>query len=239
MFDETQNDAPTSGANKPFKLDWETMDVKLKRGRFTHTLRRPDVDLILERDKEIELEIPIAKDGSYALPDPTETEDIDARYFERIKEGVTGYDGEPPTQHKAAAFQGLYVREIYVDEDADLYGDEIPVREEIGGDDDPDFVVVHVIAQPDEDVLRKIRRKLNNGRLAPEKRGRHKFVRSSSLRASMEFYAKHIRRIDGATVAGETCNAENLSAFVATVDPLIQQKVVTVLVEELTSKLLD
>jgi hypothetical protein len=226
--------------NENYKLDWETAEISLAKGRFVHTLRRPDPEVILGRDKEIEIEIPIAKDGSYSIPDPTETEEIDARCYEKIMVGATGYgDRSIPTQHKAAAFQGLYVREIDVDEDCDIFGDEISVIEEIGRDDDPDFTIVHVIAQPDEAELRKLRKKLNSGRMVPAKRGRHNFVRSSGLRAAMECYSRWLKRIDGATVAGETFSAENRAAFIHHVDPLIQMRVVTSVVEKLTGKLLD
>jgi hypothetical protein len=228
-------------SEKLYKLDWETAEINLAKGRFVHTLRRPDHDMLLERDKEIAVEIPIAKDGSYSLPDPTETEEIDAKYCAKIRVGEpTGYDGRSiPTNHAAAAFQGLYRREIYIPEGCDILGSEITVLEEIGGGDDPDFVITHVIAQPDESDLRKLRKKLSNGQLVPDKRGRQKFVRPSSLKTTMQHYSSWMKRVDGATVGDQTYSADNREAFLAHVDPLIQQRVVSVVVEELTGKLLD
>ncbi len=50
-----------------FKLDWETTEIDLAKGRFKHTLKRPDPELILKRDDELQATIPIAKDGSYSM----------------------------------------------------------------------------------------------------------------------------------------------------------------------------
>jgi hypothetical protein len=233
------NEETNETKSKLFKLDWESMVIRLRKGRFLHTLKRPEPEILLDRDKEIEVEIPIAKDGSYSLPDPTETEEIDAAYYDKIQIEATGYEGPIPAQHKASAFQGLYIREIYIPEECDIFGSEITVLEEIGGSDEPDFTITHVIAQPEESDLRKLRKKLSNGHIAPDKRGRQKFVRSSSLKTTMQHYSSWMKRVEGATVAGETYSAENRDAFLATVDPLIQQRVINVVVEELTGKLLD
>lgn len=226
--------------NNNFPLDWNTTAVRLAKGRFVHTLRRPTAEMIFAREEEIQVDIQIGKDGSYRLPDPTETEETDAKYYEQICENVEGYgDRGVPQAHKAAAFQGLYTREIYVDDETDVFADEIPVLEEFGSGDDPEFVITHVMRQPDETELRRLRKLINTGEVKPGKRGRQRYVTNSNLKRLTLAYGQLVERIEGATVAGETFSDEKHAAFVAHVDPLIQRKVVVALVNAVAGGLLD
>lgn len=222
-----------------FKLDFADVAIKLVKGRFTHVLSRPTAEMILEREDELQPEIPIAKDGSFAMPDTLAQEEIDAKYYDKIVVKTEGYKGNIPAAHKAAAFQGLYRREIYLDPESDIFGDVVTVLEEIGAGDEPDFVIRHVLRQPSEAELKKYRQSTTGGRLMPDKRGRQKLVTSSNLRAAMRFYSLIMTGIGGATVGGENFSAEKRDEFLAVVDPLIQRKVVGVLVDELTGGLLD
>lgn len=238
-FEQSQPPKP-AGIEKLYPLDWRTTDVKLAKGRFVHTLERPTNELILERDAELETEIPIAKDGSYSLPDETASEEIDAKYYERLVKNTTGYEErEIPALHKAKAFQGLFQREIYVDESADIFDEEITVIEEIGGDDEPDFVIRHVLRQPDEKDLKRIRQTLNNGKLMPDKRGRQKFVSKSNLRKMLSFYAQYFVRLDGAKIDERAFSDDRRDEFIEVVSPLVRRKVVALLVGELSGKLSD
>jgi len=237
LNDENLNNSETGTAGSPavssnFKLDWETWEVKLAKGRFTHTLRRPTAEMILERDKQIQQEIPIAKDGSYQVPDPTATEDADAVLYDQIKIESTGYTGEIPTRHKSAAIEGIYTRDIAIDPDCDIYGEELVVLEEIGGTaDEPDFVVKHILRQPTEAELKKIRSR-SAGQMKPGKRGRQTFVTNSDLRSAMTNYAAWLIRIEGTTV-------NDRETSLALVDPIIQRRVVGVVVDAVNNALLD
>lgn len=225
-------------ANLHYPLDWEKTTVKLGKGR-SAVLRRPTQSEVLARDADLLTEIPIGKDGGYALPDPTINDEIDAKYFDQVKVEVTGYDGEMPEQHKAEAFKGLYAREIYVDEDFELSHETVPVIEEIGSGLEPDFSIVHVMRPPTEGELKIYRRKSSAGEIKPGKRGRQKFVTSSNLRTAMSFYAQWLVDLVGATVEGKTWTDENRAAFIAHVDPLIQRQVVGAVVDAYTAKLSD
>ena len=186
------------------------------------------------------MEIPIGKDGSYSLPDPTETEEIDAKYSEKLRVETSGYDGRSiPISHSAAAFQGLYVRDIYLDEDCDIFADELVINEDVPDSDDPEYRIRHIIGQPDEAEVRKLKQRMNSGRVEPDKRGRQKYVTTSPVRAAMECYAKWMRRVDGATVADQPYSAVNREAFLSTIDPLVKLRVVRIVVDELTGGLLD
>ena len=224
---------------KLYPLDWKTTDVKLAKGRFVHTLGRPSNELLLRRADELEVEVPIAKDGSYAIPDATEQEEIDARYSEEIRIETTGYNGTIPTSHSSAAFQGLFQREIYVDPDCDIFGDEIIVLEEIGGDDEPDFVIKHIVRSPEEKELKKIRQKLNNGRLHPDKRGRQKYIEKAKLRSMMDYYSSWFLRMEGAKIDERQYSPERREEFVNETNALTQMAVVKAVVQELTGNLLD
>lgn len=218
-----------------YPLDWKTIAVKLGDGKFEHEMRRPSVDLLLERDVEMQSTIEIAKDGGYKLPDPTGDDDLNARYYDRLIESISGYPGEVPTMHKAAAFAGIYKREIYVDEDATAFDDQVAVIEEIGGDP-PKFTVRHVFRQPTEDELRSYRRKMQTGEIKPGKRGRQVFVTRSNLKTAIEFYDKWIANVDGATVDGSPIiDARGIGS----VDPLIKRTVVQTFAGFLLDALLD
>jgi hypothetical protein len=230
--------APASSPSTDWKLDWSSQDIKLGQGRVA-TLRRPTTDEILQRDAELQSEIPIGRDGGYALPDPTVNEEVDAKYFDLVKVGVTGYDGDMPEQHKATAFNGLYAREIYVDEEYKPGDDNIPVLEEIGTGAAADFTVLHLMRQPTEGEIKLYRRKSAQGEIKPGKRGRQKFVTQSNLRTAMSFYSQWLTSISGATVGGKEFSADDRPAFIAHVDPLIQRQVVNAVVEAFTAKLSD
>lgn len=223
-----------------YPLDWEQTTIDLGKGRKL-TLRRPTQAEILARDAELQTEIPIGKDGGYALPDPTLNEAIDAKYFDLLKVGEEGYGyaGTIPEQHKAAAFNGLYQREVYVDDDFDFDQDKILVLEEIGTGVEPDFTIAHIMRPPTEGELKLYRRKSATGELKPGKRGRQIFKTSSNLKTAMSFYAQWLLDIEGATVGGSRFSEGMRADFLQHVDPLIQRQVVNAVVEAYTAKLSD
>lgn len=226
--------------DKPYPLDWKTQEVRLDKGRFVHTVNRPTPDQVIDRDKDLQQEIPIGKDGSYKLPDPTATEEVDVPFYDKIKIAATGYPGETvPAVHKAAVITGLYQREIYVPEDTDKFADEIPVIEEVGQGDEPDFTITHWLRQPTEDELKKFRRRNGAGEIKPGKRGRQTFVTKSNLRLMMEYYALWMDRIEGGSIEAGEYRSELREDYIHHVDPLIQRRVVQAFVEAVSGGLLD
>jgi hypothetical protein len=232
-----KGDIPIPAAG--YKLDWQDAEIRLKKGRFIHTLSRPGADLIRARERELESEIPIGRDGGYKLPDPTAQEDVDAKYYDQIVVKTEGYESTVPGYHKAAAFQGLYRREIYVDEETDIFADEVPVLEEIGSGDEPDFTIRHIMRQPTEGELKRYRRRAANTEIKPGKRGKQKLVTTSNLPAAMEYYKLWLVRIEGAHISGQVFTPELRDEFIALVDPLIQRKVVSTFAGEFNDELTD
>lgn len=220
---------PVVSQSTDYKLDWTTTEVRLAKGRFVHTVSRPTHDLIFRREADISTDIEIDRNSSIRLPEPTSNEEIDARYCREIRVSVTGYpEGlEIPERHEAAVFQELYRRVIEVDERCDPFDDEIIVNEEIGGGDEPEFVIRHVMRAATEAEIKACRRRTSQvGEIKPGKRGRQTIVQRSNLKASMEFYSLWLVSIDGASVAGEAFAADHRENFLNMVDPLIQREVV-------------
>lgn len=214
--------AGPENASGLYPLDWKTTEVKLAKGKLSAVLRRPTLEELLARDAELQVPVEMAKDGSYKLPDPTATDEVDCKLFDQVN--TSG--GEFPERAKAAFIRGLYKREVYVAESATPFDDQINVLEEIGGDP-PAFTIAHVFRQPTEEELRSYRRRMQTGEMRPGKRGRQQFVTRSNLKTAIEFYDKWIMRIDGTRLDPPTENfvwpTEELAAYV---DPLIKRMVV-------------
>lgn len=228
---------PDSGL---YKLDWETATIHLDRGRFTHVLRRPSAEQLYKREEDLQQEIPIAKDGSYHLPDPTIGDDLAAALYDKLIVEASGYPGDVPQMHKIAAFNALFARECEVDEDADLLADQIRVFDEIGSSDIPDYTICHVMRQPSQSELNAFRRRAAaNSHLKPGKRGRQIFVTRSNLKALAAFYDQWLIRLEGATVAGREWSDDLRADFLNAVDPLVKRKVASELVSKLSDRLQD
>lgn len=196
----------------------------------------------MKYDEDLQQDIPIGRDGSYSLPDPTVNEAVEAAIYDQIAERATGYpeNQEVPRHHKALAFKGLYQREVEVDPDADLFGDEIPVIDEIGSGIEADFVIRHILRQPTQSELNSYRRKSSaTNQVKPGKRGRQIVATRSGLKNAAMFYDLWLVRIDGASVDGQGWSNDNRAAFAAIVDPLLKKKVVEQLVAKLTDGLSD
>lgn len=231
MSEETTAVTTASALTKPYKLDYETIDVVLKGGRFTHTLKRPTPVQLLERERMLQTEIVIDKDGGAELPDSSLTESANVALFDQCVVESKGYKGVVPAAHKAAVITGMYQSYIELDEDSDIFGDEVTIRQEIGGDSEPEYVILHVLRQPTEDELRKYKASTGGGRILPGKRGKQVIKTHSNLRKASEFYDKLCVRVEGVT-----CES---GPAVDAVDLLIKREVVGTFVKELTDNLLD
>jgi hypothetical protein len=231
-------DADRRVAAPAYKLDWESIEIDFGKGR-RHTLRRPTAAEVLEREAALAVEIPIGRDGSYQLPDPTANEAADARLYDTICTASEGYLGEVPEQHKSAAVNGLYSRDIYIDEEDDITGGDLRVAEEIGGGITPDVTIVHVLRQPTEGELKMYRRKTSAGELRPGRRGRQVFKSASDLRPAMTFYDQLLVRLEGATLGGTRTEELTAAEVAAAVDPLIKRSVTAAAVNAVTARLLD
>lgn len=224
-----------------YPLDWKTTEIRMGKGRFTHTLRRPTAEELFKREDRRQSAIPIAKDGSYGMPDPTLAEAANAELYDAICVEASGYTSDVPQLHKSLAVENLWAkREYSVPDDADVFGDEVPVLEEIGGDIDADFTVRHILRQPTEGELSRYRgRASQNIEIKPGKRGRQQLVSKANLRALAAFYDQWIVRIEGAAVGGRTWSGDARNEFIECVDPITKRAVVGTFIDKLTDELSD
>lgn len=212
--------AGPENASGLYPLDWKTTEVKLAKGKLSAVLRRPTAGELLARDAELQVPVEMAKDGSYKLPDPTATDEVDCKLFDQVNTSATEF----PERAKAAFIRGLYKREVYVADSATAFDDQIDVIEEIGGDP-PAFTVIHGFRQPTEEELRSWRRRMQTGEVRPGKRGRQQFVTRSNLRTAIEFYDRWC--IGLCNVRLEHSPSEpGLETLKSLVDPLIKRMVV-------------
>lgn len=239
---KSEEQAADGGVRVPlYPLDWKTTEVRLGKGRFVHILRRPEPEQIFKRDADLQQEIPIGQDGSYSLPDPTANDTVDAALYDEIVVENKGFDNvELSAFHKSSAVQALWKREIYIDDDADPFDDEIAIVDEVGSGDLPDFTILHVMRQPKPSELDSYRRKAAaNSQVKPGKRGRQILVTRSNLRSLSAFYDLWLVRIAGAAVEGRAWSEGERTAFLAAVDPLVKRKVVAELAEAIGSAARD
>ncbi|MCC6328998.1 MAG: hypothetical protein IT174_10810 [Acidobacteria bacterium] len=221
-----------------YRIDWETAEVSFAKGRMRQTLRRPTADEIFKRESDLEQEVPMKADGSYALPDPTVAEAVNAELYDKLVTETAGEEIEIWDVHKSQALESLYSSEIEVEGDA--LGEEVVIAEEIGSGDWADFTVRHILRRPTRAELDSYRRKAAVGSyVKPGKRGRQILVTRSNLKNIVPFYDLWTERVDGATVDGEVFSEGNKLKFVGQVDPLVKRKVVQVFAEAIVQKLSD
>lgn len=218
-----------------FPLDWQDTEIQL--GKFHHLVRRPTADEIFERENRLSIEIEIARDGSYSLPDPSADEDANAWLYDKIALQSDGYAGAVPSLHKSAVVQALYRHEFYVDDAASPFDDEITVVEEIEGDQI--IEVRHVFRQPSENEIRNYRRRMQSGSIRPGRRGKQVFVMKSTLRPAVEFYDLWLVRVTNVTIDGRAFSDDDRGEFLAMVDPLIKRSAVTAFANFILASLQD
>lgn len=225
---------------KPFKLDWKDTEIVLKN-KSRHFINRPTAEEVLAYDDKSVTEIPFEKDGSIKLgSDDSRQTACDAVFYDKIaNKPAEGYAGEVPNSHKSIVTTALYQRSIFVDDDQNVFGEQVTVTEILGDDDNPTAKILHTLKQPDDSRLTKMKNVMKTSKLVHDRRGRQKMVTQSSLRQVMSFYRDHLVSIGGATVVGETFSATNREAFINHVDPLIQKAVVEAYIRELTDLLPD
>jgi hypothetical protein len=223
---------------KQYKLDWETSEIKLGKGKYSHTVKRPSYEQLLQRERALQTEIRIAKDGSITLPDDSSEISANAALYDQIKVSADGYpsDDNISAFHKSAVIKGLYQSVIEIDADSSVFDSAITIRQEIGGDEfAPEFTVLHFLRQPSESELRDFKLRTNQNQLVTGKRGQQTMRIKSTLKTSVDFYDKVFERIAGV----EYHYTSDMSAALATIDALVKAQVISVVVNELTGALLD
>ena len=244
---------------KLFEFDEQTHIVSFpattKKGNtrvVSHRLRKPTLEELNERESLIKYET--VKINSRETEARTDQSAADARLWERIIEAVRGYDGSEEWReledaaksrfnpsHKSDAVTLLYAMksEIYGDDDFVPIGpSDWTVKQEIGANRDPDFVVYHVLREPTEEERQRYNRGKSSTAYVAGTRREEARMRTY-LKASVELYDALIQEIKGGTVEGEAFSASNRKKFLFAVDPLMKRDALQTLLGALEAQMSD
>lgn len=231
--------------------DAETIvQLYLKRGDKTetiqHKLRRPTLAELLEREQQSVAEIEEVAPNEDAWHEDSQA--ANAKLWDKVILGVTGYRiggqlrtsfvevtpeiaAKIPLSHKHTAISGLYAAKCTVDsgveEGFDLDGDSYTIRQTIGDENDPSFVLTHTLRQPTEAELRDYNKRASTATSVSGSRKRKIRVRTN-LKADVELYDKLATMLFGATPPDPRG-----------VDPILKRQVVQTLISSLNASLLD
>lgn len=231
--------------------DAETViQLHIKRGEksetIQHKLRRPSLAELIEREQQSVAEIEEVAPNEDSWTEDSQS--ANGRLWDKCIIGVTGYriDGQLasdfvavspetaakiPLAHKNTAISGLYLSKCTVvageDEGFSLDDATHTIRQAIGADDEPDYVILHTLRQPTEAELREYNKRASTATSVSGSRKRKLRVRTN-LKADVELYDKLAVTITGATPPEPRM-----------VDPIFKRQVVQTMVSSLNASLLD
>lgn len=248
-----------------YPLDQTAAEIQLTRkisdtatDTLTHRFsRRATLAELLEREAQsiTELEEVAPNEDSFS----SDSDIANARLYDKLIASIKGYKigaftkadwidatddikAKLPAAHKTAAIAGLYAWRCAVEaDDSDgfnLDGDTYVIRQTIGDEDDPAYVVRYTLRQPTEAERREYDR--TAGKASQVNGGKKRKIRfRTNLRADVALFDKLIQRIDGATIGGQTWGESEPGVFVAAIDPMAKRQVVNALLSSLSASLLD
>lgn len=248
-----------SEANGFFQFDEQTHIVSFpattKKGgtrTVSHRLRKPTLEELNERESLIKYET--VKINSRETEVRTDQSAGDARLWERVIEAVRGYDsGEEWRElddqaksrfnpsHKSDAITLLYAMrsEIHGDDDFVPIGpSDWTIKQEIGPNREPDFVVYHVLREPTEEERQRYSRGKSSTAYVAGTRREEARMRTY-LKPSIELYDALVQEIRGGVVGGEAFSASNRKAFLAMIDPLMKRDAIQTLLGALEAQMSD
>lgn len=218
-----------------------------------HRLRKPTLAELIEREQQINYELVEVNSREEQI---NADEDVaNARLWDKIVLAVKGYRGinewhEPTLEekagmragHKFTAIRALYASTCTVegDDDGVSIGAELwTVRQEIGPNDAPDYVVLHQLREPTE--AERIKFKRTSSATSYVKGSKKSQVRvRTNLKAYVELYDALIEFVSGATVAGhEFGGSIQKPSFLSAIDPIWKRQVIQSLMNNLEAQLSD
>jgi hypothetical protein len=218
----------------------------------SHRLRKPTLEELNEHQGLIKYET--VKANSRETEVRTDQSAADARLWERIVEAVRYYDGGDEWQeldiaakarfnpsHKSDAINLLYAVRSKIEGDGDFVPigpSDWTIKQEIGPNKDPDFVVYHVLREPTEEERQKYTRAKSSTMYVAGARREEARIRTY-LKAHIELYDALVQEIKGATVAGESFSSPKRKEFLAAIDPMWKRDVVQTLMGALEAQMSD
>ncbi|HEY6401144.1 MAG TPA: hypothetical protein VI479_07030 [Blastocatellia bacterium] len=246
-------------ANKPFEFDEDIHEISFaattRKGETRtvhHRLRKPTLEELNERESQIKYET--IKINPKEIEVRNDQRTADANLWGKIVQAVKGYkdaddwrelsDEEKSKfngSHKSQAIQGLYAGQSKIEGD----GDYVPigpvewtVRQEIGPNEEPDFVVRHILREPTEDERLRYNRIASSTRYVTGAKKEQAQVRTN-LKAHIEVYNALIQNIKGATVAGMEFEISDRKQFLDAIDPIWKRDVIQCLMTNLEAQISD
>lgn len=245
--------------NQLFEFDEQIHEVSFpattrKGGTRTvsHRLRSPTLDELHKRENLIKTET--EKVNSRATGVRTYQNPADIWLWDQIAEAVRGYENSDEWQeltdemkrilnpaHKADAIAFMYAARSVIEGEGDyvpLGPTDWTVRQEIGWAKEPDYIIYHILREPDEDERAKYDRAKSTTMLITGARTEQGQVQTH-LKPNIALYDALIQDIRGATVAGETFSSSNRREFLAAIDPLWKRNVIQTLMGSFEAQISD
>lgn len=226
------------------------VQLYIKRGDKTetiqHKLRRPTFAELLEREQQSVAEVEEVAPNEDAWHEDSQA--ANAKLWDKVCLGVTGYRiggqlatefvavspelaAKIPLAHKHAAISGLYLAKCTLEageeEGFSLDGDSYVIRQTLGDENAPSFVLLHTLRQPTEAELREYNKRASTATSVSGARKRKIRIRTN-LKADVELYDKLATALSGATPPDPRG-----------VDPILKRQVVQTLIAGLNASLLD
>lgn len=217
-----------------------------------HKLRKPTLQELKERESQVKAEL--VSVSNREEEEHTDEISANANLWRKLIVAVKGYreasdwrelsDAEKADMkvgHKSRAIRKMYLGTSLLesgDDDVSIGAEIWTVRQEIGPQGDPAFIVRHSLREPTEGEREKFRgsaRRTSYVRIAKKTHTKIK----TSLQAYCDLYDATIISIDGATVGNRPLGAENRKVFLAAIDPLWKRQIIETLMETLEGQLSD
>lgn len=218
----------------------------------SHRLRKPTAEELNKRESLVKYET--VKAGARETEVRSDSRSADVWLWDQVAEAVSGYDGgeewrdlDDATRknlnpsHKTDAINLLYALRSEIEGE----GDYVPigpsdwtVKQEIGPNREPDFVVYHVLREPTEEERQKYNRAKSSTMYLAGARREEARVRTY-LKPACELYDATVQDVKGGTVSGEAFSQSNRKGFLAAIDPMLKRDAIQTLMFALEAQMSD
>jgi hypothetical protein len=249
---------PETPALYPFDLEFIAVSFNARPNAETpkivyHKLRKPTLQQL--KDRELQIKNELVSISAREDEDRTDETVANANLWRKLIVAVKGYKDaadwrelsdlekdEMKPGHKSRAINQMYMGSCVVeageDDEVSIGAEVWTIRQEIGAMREPDFVIRHLLREPNENEWVKFKgTAARMSYVRGAKRPRRKF--NTSLQSYCDLYDATLLSIDGATVGGRIFTPETRKAFLAQIDPIWKRKIVETFVDTLEGQSSD
>lgn len=218
-----------------------------------HKLRKPTLQQLKERESQIKSEL--VSISSHEDEDRSDDTTANANLWRKLIVAVKGYRGaaewrdisdaereEMKPGHKVRAIRQMYAGDCLIeaneDDEVSIGAETWVIRQDIGANREPDFVIRHSLREPTQPEWEKFKGTAQRSSyIRGAKRLRRKF--NTSLQSYCELYDAVLLSIEGATVDGKIFSPETRKAFLLQIDPIWKRKIIETFVDTLEGQSSD